>query len=475
MAIHVPILAGAMAVRWAARATARLAAKSVASRAGTAAIAGTVAGAIVRDSNGQPVRGGNRARSGRGSASSFRRGGSVPPGGTGPPAPGHIHIDADRWQSALTKGWAANAALDLYDRLLGKFSSNLPQFAHAIVVTVQAGPHGDLRRAYYLALAAAFGRYRNGVRYSIGSSSLSATWDITGKAVSVEIGYTANAVWEGTRALGRVVSIQSDSALRVITDGPSQVTIGGDWPSFLTASPKLGVAPTDQNSVFGGLPRIIQEASQTIGQLMTRYAEQGKVITAALPHNYVLPAPCSSATDYPVVTASGDTRIDVFKELIDGAGTNKLIPWAAVRPVDAASFRHGSTVDRELGLPLLPDTNRVITTGEKNDPRVQNPRPVLDGSTRSSLVALVAAELANPCLLVAPPPCTRVPVLSDGVRIVPVFGEEYLNKGKIVIQGSRPTDVTATPGVGFLGLLLASLFGPDGYVKSFGRVANVRK
>lgn len=375
---------------------------------------------------------------------------------------------AERLSERVNRLWARNGALDLFDRLYGKLSNNLPQFAHAIVVTVQAGPQGDIRRAYYLALAAAFGRYRNGVKGSVGSSSLSATWDITGKAVQVEIGYTANAVWEAGRA---AAGIQEDSALRVLAEGPTQVTVGGEWPGFLLQTRnRLGVGNSN-SGVLGGLPNIIQELARRSPQSQTPYSVVNPGVVGQL--SSTIPGCFPPGDTEPVVFATDGTKIDVFKELIEGTGSNRLIPWGAVRPLANGDAQFGSRISPITAMPALPDANRVITTGEKNDPRVQNPRPALDGSTRSGLLALVSAELARPCFLPSAPPCTSVPVLSSGLFVRPIPDDVPMNAGAIRVVDTPATDVDEFGG-GFFGSILRALRGPDGYLR-VNRAANVAK
>lgn len=466
-------------VRWAATraipSVARWAGRRLGGRAGAAGVGAAIGSASADSSGGPPNR---RSRRGYGGANSRGNGGgrSVPP--TRNPAGGPMHNmpEGDWTRSVLDKNWAAGAVADNYDRLLDRLSRNLPQFVHSIAVTVQGGPQADLRRTYYLALAAAFGRYRNGVRGSIGNSFLKSTTDVTGKAVGIEIGYTTSATWEGVRALGRITRLyNSDSALRVIEEGPSQVTIGGDWPAFLTHTGPV-TAPGSVQVVGGIIPTLVSAQNYIRGMRSTPYAQIGPALPTQIGIPPIAVPGCSgSAGPIPTTVASGDARIDALKELINGAGSNRLIPWGAVRTPGNASADFATAVSPIKGTVVLPDEGRIITTGEKNDPRIQSPRPALDGSTRSSLVSLVAQSLSSPCFLPESPPCTAVPAWGPGVKVQGGSDDLPYNRGALTVIDRAPTAVDDFGGSGFFGSIIRSLFGPDGYFRGATPNPNLKR
>lgn len=454
MAIHFIPLAAGFALRWAAR---RLAGR------GAAAAVGGVAGAAASQMTAsfapgakgrQLMRAAPPARARPGSRLRGLTGGSRPD-----PANPTVHLDQ---KDALTRLWTWDAASNLLEKMTGFFKGNLPNFAHAIVVTCEGGPQADLRRVYYLALAAAFGKYRDGLRGSIGESTLNCTWDITGKAVQIEIGYTASAFVEGARAVVRNVT-GGDSALRVITQGPTQVTVGGGWPTFLTNT-------FGQNSTTGlGKWSVLGGALAGGALAAIVKTERAKVVIGS--DQPAAPVKSGASPDLTAVPCGGDpvagtvatgsTVVDIYKELSRPGGSGETLhPWGKIVPGTDNATDYGSVVTDKFPLPGLPDRGRVITTGEKNDPRVQPPRPSLDGSTRSSLLSLVAQALSSPCFLPAPPPCTSVPALSTGV--FPSFNvyTQTMN-GKVVVV-TEP-DLGTAPGNGFFGRIGRALFGPDGY------------
>ena len=101
-------------------------------------------------------------------------------------------VDVAEGHDRTNKLFGLQIGWDLFDRAMSKVNANAPTFTHSITVSCQGGPLADLRRVYYLALAAAFGRWSNGVAGELKGSTTSmvAHIDVTGKAVAVNISYT---------------------------------------------------------------------------------------------------------------------------------------------------------------------------------------------------------------------------------------------------------------------------------------------
>lgn len=345
-------------------------------------------------------------------------------------------VDVAEGHDRTNKLFGLQIGWDLFDRAMSKVNANAPTFTHSITVSCQGGPLADLRRVYYLALAAAFGRWSNGVAGELKGSTTSmvAHIDVTGKAVAVNISYTTLAAVTAVRS----VTGFSDTPLKIIQQGPDQVTVGGSWPSFLQTTTKGSSSVTDGvvGAVVGGLvggpvgaitggaigilvPNIPSSQPPTTKASLSRAS--GRVITG-----------CSSLGYAPVILVSDGKERNVFAELPTTVGEQFKIPWGALT-VDGAQGRTYTLADGRATTLPLPDAGRVITTGEKFHPLVQPPKPPIDGNTRGSLVTLVTQALASPCYLPAPVPCNpRNPLFSTGLSSTGPF--TGLPAGTVYVQ-----------------------------------------
>lgn len=321
--------------------------------------------------------------------------------------------------------WGLNAALDMATRLSAKADELTPSFVHTVSVTAQGGPTTDMRRLWYLVLAAAFGRLRNRVR-GIQQTDMDATWDITGKACSVTVGYyNTGLIGAATRTASKDGGLSSPLAL--IHRGPDQVTVGGSWPSWLQATTTQSNGATAAFGLIGG---VISDLRQKLG-----VAGPGirQLIGVTSTNNPDAPGLILPPQWTPVFEIEGPGPPDILIKFVQNFNSNRgvfvetpvglstdsqFLPWSRMVPIGGSAVgRFGSRTNTATQLPTLPDDGRVITTGQKLDPRVQNARPPLDGKSRASLVQLVAAALGNPGLLPSSPPGGFVPLGSPGLYV----------------------------------------------------------
>ncbi len=332
--------------------------------------------------------------------------------------------------------WVAEGAFGLFERAVTALWSHVPVFTHAVSVSVAGGPNADLRRCWYMACAAAFGRIKRSPALKGGSATMEATWDITGKIAKIELMYqiakmaysedqprptdTGRNILEffernlpagavplvpaivggvliGPAAgggFGRARFSPTDSPLALIQLGPDQITVGGGWPGFLM------------------------------------YPNQGNVRRPVIPEGLFITEPAVVANPYvaipltrvsPGAAATGGGFGDLMREWPTGVrGLVDFCPYQIVVPGGRGvtdSFTGSDAARRSA--PTLPDDGRVITTGEKHKRSVQPPKPCVDGATRSSVIALIAAELASPCFLPPSPEGSDNPLFSSGARIYP--------------------------------------------------------
>ena len=398
--------------------------------------------------------------------------------------------------SRLEKLWARQTALDLFTRYTGASPQDwLNSQTHAISVAVKGGPEADLRRTWYLCLAILFGRYRNSGVRTIQGGMFEAEWDITGKAVSASLVYSTS----GTGGLA------AGSLRAHVQRGPDQVTVGGSWPAMFTtlsqtAAPVINALPALADwGVFG-----------LSGMLVSRLTPGFQPPKAAT--EIVITPTTGTLHASPWILASGEVGCNpaaapsvkiirfggfngriasVYREIPrsgDGGNTIRL-PWRRVVPDamrDASYSTQGTGLfsPSSVQLPALPDDGRLITTGEKYDPRVQNPRPPIDGVSRGSLVALVAQALNQPCFLTAAPPCGLVPLGTNaeapGLRVYPAGQGGKITVKNGVFQSVEQAQIDALPGV-LLGQEGSPQFepatrGPDGYIipREINYIPNVR-
>ena len=341
-------------------------------------------------------------------------------GGTVVPPPKEKK-EKDPWR------WVAKKqTLDIARELL---DATLPTFQHSIKVAVTGGPKSQIRRLWYLCLSAAFGRYRNRVALALCPLDFSAHWDITGKSVSVEILYHTNTISNSaslsTVLTGGPLNAPSTNIYAKLAYGPEQLTVGGSWPLFLTPFGAAGGGPMGTYVTPSGIPT-------------------GFSATAQCP---LATTPVTTQISYTNVGTDRDTGYGVpgGGVAFNGPIANVLVevgrgpgiitgpfpmvffgsyPWLGSGPLFGPAFAPLDTGDRVTltgltTLPTLPDDGRVITTCEPNDPLTQPPRPIVDGQLRSSLMALVAQALGNPCFLPSSVPCTLTPTVSAGEYVYP--------------------------------------------------------
>jgi len=363
------------------------------------------------------------------------------PGGGPADRPGR----EDEGDKKLNRLWRYDTTWNLIQRVNGLIAENAHSFTHAISVAVVGGPHADLRRCWYLALSAAFGRYRRRVK-GIGEANIEAVWDITGKSVHVSIAYVgaglSNLISEakndidlrlGSDASGNATAITNafvggifpiiarvvngaaarnfiaggqgivlTGGIELLQVGPDQVTVGGGWPNWLLNSPGA--------NIFNPITNIVSIA---INLLTPPLAERGIV------WSNVNDSDCTSDTNLNIKFTK-DPLIDVFKELPVNDADGIRCPWGAITPINiAASGLFSKRGNTSFTGPTLPDDGRVLTTGEKRDVRIQPPRPAIDGKSRESLVDLIVAALHQPCNAPHSVGCQPGPVGSQGIRTYP--------------------------------------------------------
>lgn len=351
--------------------------------------------------------------------------------------------------SAIDRAWQVQAAFGLMGSMLEKLAGwTVPAFAGEITVSVQGGPHADIRRVWYLALATAFGRLRN--TFGLGNKDgnfvtheMAGLWDITTKTCQVQIVYatsivdnaffgsdeegldgTTAVVIDGVRLVGGVNPTKRPG--NYIKRGPEQLTVGGTWPDWLRRSnpANLGV------EVWAGAACVPAGLAPRV------------TTVSALPRNFR----------------------DIFREypVLNGVGWFGAYPVTIIKPPTAGTL--GTSTLIPLGTDgefALPDASRVITTAEKNNPRVQPPGPILDGRGRSNLLSLVAQSLQTPCFAPTGVPCSVVPNGDPGVFVAP--RNTYL--GPVNLAGRMPGRSLAAsdvlPGVSDEGVRPTSAAAPN--------------
>ncbi len=317
------------------------------------------------------------------------------------PPPGHM---GDVWQ--------VTGRLDLLKRAIDLVTDSMPAVTHSILVEVIGGPRADIRRIWYLAVSAALGRYRTGIRTTLSPLSIAAMWDITGKAVSIELVYQNNKLTDlaispltvglipGVAGIGAAPYRFNDPTLgpiQFLMRGPEQVTVGAGWDSMLRADPRFA-APVERVPIvrnirtppawlarLSGAPTYCLSGTSARGSGVQR---SGIVELAGTGPNAVNPL-----REFPVIAGSR-TGVSLYPYRVTFSATGGI-------PEPANTLVGLNT------LPNLPDQNRIITTVEKLDVNIQPPKPPYDGHTRFGLLSLVAQALQNPCYLPSSPPCTN--------------------------------------------------------------------
>lgn len=329
-------------------------------------------------------------------------------------------------------------------RMVSKVSDYNDSFTHSISVKVRGGPAADLRRVYYLALAAAFGRYSRAVSYTIGTyTEVSAHTDVSNKEVTVTIGYSVGMWSQLFRGADRLVTTSNVGQQRirtefdVIYEGPDQVTIGSGWPTVLTGllgskrypagsgaaikgggvvsvpvadyetPPNAVWTPPAFGGLFGGTARLRFNVGANVKWVLT----QPEVIRA-------IKVPIAPLKPY--VWSIDEFDTDVLRELpyFNPTLKDRRVYLRDHTRADQPTFTQVRTTS-DAEMPVLPDDGRLITTGETGNPLVQPPRPPVDGLARGSLVDMVKAALATPGYLPPLPPMTANYLATSGFHVYP--------------------------------------------------------
>jgi len=371
----------------------------------------------------------------------------------------------------LERAWQANATWDLLNRLAG---SVLPSFSHGCTVTVRGGPNADLRRVWFLCCASAFGRMSRSPAVA-GDKAMTGEWDVSGKVCRIELAYVSNVIaqaleeqksWykiattrvgqglrdldnagvtlahrfgmlttrvRNTEKVERRVDAGDGGAFRpgrvprhFIQAGPDQVTVGNSWPDFLLGPGQSYESydnpdPTEGNGLVRD-PLYRVTLPPAVGGFL-----------AALVRPAILAEP-----RYNIVSTNSDYFArNLLREWPILAGEPDEVTFLPHRVVDQFG---NPTVQGDRGsvttngwAPALPDDGRLITTGEKTHPAVQPPRPIIDGATRTSLLALVAQSLTEPCFLPDAPLPTATPWYSSGTYVTGTgMGLDFAGLSRIV-------------------------------------------
>ena len=362
----------------------------------------------------------------------------------------------------------AQRAADRNDMLMGQVGNvvdkideftgglvGVNRYTHSITVSVRGGPSANLRRCWFLCIAALFGRRRRGVSSNF-AEALNAQWDITGKSCTATLTYTNNPVTELDQ-----LAVTGMTPAAVLQRGPDQVTVGAGWATnFFTYGQfpikTAGGVLADLVGIGGMFRPDINRLPASVrlpGDLSSPTAAN-ELNTAAIPYTLPPVEPPKQqgglfygwriskiATDNdPLMIRNVFTtpwvvqqaEPDPLAELPISTGGVELVPYTVHAPLVIQGGGVNGTdlilstvryVRRGDGIglvPVLPDEGRIITTGEKQNTFVQPPKPPVDGVSRGSLLSMVAAALASPGILVESPSNytnNTQPVAAQGVFV----------------------------------------------------------
>lgn len=328
-----------------------------------------------------------RQLTGRKGGGRSKPGGPTGSGGTGSHPAAHEEPGPKGGGRDIDRLWAKEARWNLMERAIGSLEQiTVPTGVHGITVAVVGGPNADIRRCWYLALAAAFGRFHRSPVKAFYGLQMRAEWLITGKAVSVSLVYATN-----------INAAQAASALNAGLES----VVGKDNPVANIAGKVLktlaGVVTATQGiQTVRGFARLIQRGPD-------QYTEGGPWPVELLTPTQIVTGREQSppaGPNWTIVQGKGGVKYrrftgapestDVFREV--QGDTN--LTYSRAYP-DPTTPNGDATRITDRDPPLLPDYGRVITTGSKLDPVVQPPRPAVDGLSRGSLVQLVTAALGE--------------------------------------------------------------------------------
>ncbi len=327
---------------------------------------------------------------------------------------------------AAKQGIAEATAYGLMQRLLGLIDKSTPSFVHHIVVKVSAGPAGDLRAAYYLACAAAFGRFGRGVTRTTGSYfEMSCQTNVMEKDVTVTIGYHTALMGQVNRAVtgGR-------DEYDVIFDGPDQLTVGAGWNSsfFGSKSSGLNYPQGTTYKIRGGIAVPVAPIPGGVRLPPVGLLAQDPLLLGndynpdqLLPFRWLVPQADARRTDPTLIAflqpfrgrALPASLPSVYREAQCRVSTGLVFFLRNHSPISQDAYTRVFTTPAGR-IPVLPDDGRIITTGETDNPLVQPPRPPVDGISRGDLIRMTIAALSDPGILPPLPDLTETPINTSG-------------------------------------------------------------
>lgn len=313
---------------------------------------------------------------------------------------------------SLNKLWKFQAQL----QVLGLIDQQLPYTMHAISVSVVGGPKADLTRVWHLALATAFGRYRQAGQEGVQTGRLSAVWDITGKAVKVDL-ITVN-----SGIVGTALNLRN----MVFGGGPGDPNQG---------QARGGERNREDFLLFGA-------TQETVGADKIAWMQADGTLVAA---------------------GAGAAIGNVLGRVIGGRAIGNQTAGRIGAGVGAALsgyiYSGIKQYTESLKANVLPDTGRIITTANKLNPNLQPPKPSGDGLSRTfPFISLVSNALTEPCYLPTRPPIPSStkpkPVFISTSKVTNRMTINRVVNGYAVNIPVEPDAVAAVAGGGVIGALV---------------------
>lgn len=367
----------------------------------------------------------------------------------------------DRAQAAADRNdyvqGRTSSVIDLMDTVTAGLLPNT-KYCHTITVSVKGGPEASLRRCWFLCISALFGRRRRGIE-AFWAEALNAQWDITGKTVTATISYATSSL---TDPWINVIDTQNPYAM--LQRGPDQVTIGAGWESYYlmfnqqaqgTGLPKIGLQWARMiGGKLGIAGPLVPDAGPLPGQfedplVPNKFNKDPRVLGQLPPFLDPKVDADLMTIGWRVMKGDNDALQPMFAAVfqpwtvrtvthclaelpinnVDIRLLPQLLPYRSHSPAPLDGIRYVTRGGLLGVIPRLPDEGRVITTGEKLDPRVQPVKPPVDGLSRGHLLMMVSAALGDPGVLVEAPKNlvnNTQPIGSEGLYVA-LPGSQYMS------------------------------------------------
>jgi hypothetical protein len=296
---------------------------------------------------------------------------------------------------------AFDTAADWAKGLYGVARLASPQWFHQVTCTVQGGPSGDMRRLWLLALSAVAGRIARSGRSTgkfrdVNGNAYTANFDVAHRTVTFTYAYSVSGM------LAHALTAQNGTTSTVVGRASQQPGVSVVGATYRTPHPVVHLARGADALTIGGSPGDIGIPASDAFDTTSGQVGEKKMYNAAGSYSVSLGALESRVPGAVSLTLDGPASPDASRELARTGGSTSFGQYYYFLRQHHGGGYYGLPATMMEMPGTLPDTGRIVTTGELYDYRVQPPKPDADGLSRENPLVSVVAPLLQPGFAAVP-------------------------------------------------------------------------